>query len=81
MGNSLLDICVFGRISGRTAAEYVKGQAQDGALTLDHVRAYHQELEEAGVETDRIAPQILPDYSNPEVRERQLTTEYQGALR
>ena len=35
MGNSLLDIMVFGRISGKSAAEYVKSSAKDGALSLE----------------------------------------------
>jgi succinate dehydrogenase/fumarate reductase flavoprotein subunit len=81
MGNSLLDVCVFGRIGGMSAAEYVKGKFKDGKLTLDHVRRYHQELEKAGIEKDRVAPMILPDYSNPNVRERQLTSHYVGTIR
>jgi succinate dehydrogenase / fumarate reductase flavoprotein subunit/L-aspartate oxidase len=81
MGNSLLDVCVFGRIAGRSAASYVKERAKEGKLTLDHVRRYHKELEEAGIITDRVAPMILPDYSNPKVRERQLTAHYVGTIR
>src|SRR5512137_2966761 len=52
MGNSLLDVCVFGRIGGISAASYAKQNAKDGRLTLDHVRKYHRELEEAGIVTD-----------------------------
>ena len=81
MGNSLLDVCVFGRIGGMSAAEYVKGKFKDGKLTLDHVRRYHQEMEKAGIKTDRVAPMILPDYSNPNVRKRQLTSHYVGTIR
>jgi len=81
MGNSLLDVCVFGRIAGRNAAIYVKERVQEGRLTLEHVKDYHRELEEAGVVTDRVAPMLLPDYSNPEVRERQLTAHYVGTMR
>ena len=81
MGNSLLDIVVFGRISGRSAAEHVKSGFKDGALSLDHVDAYHKELEQAGVEGDRVAPMIIPDYTDPRVRERQLTTNYVGTMR
>jgi succinate dehydrogenase/fumarate reductase flavoprotein subunit len=81
MGNSLLDVCVFGRIAGVNAALYAKEKAKDGRLTLDHVRRYHKELEEAGIITDRVAPMILPDYSNPKVRERQLTAHYVGTIR
>jgi succinate dehydrogenase/fumarate reductase flavoprotein subunit len=81
MGNSLLDVCVFGRIAGKSAALYVKKKFRDGKLTLDHVRRYHKELEAAGIKTDRVAPMLLPDYSNPNVRERQLTTHYVGTIR
>jgi succinate dehydrogenase/fumarate reductase flavoprotein subunit len=81
MGNSLLDVCVFGRIAGAGASLYVKEKAKEGKLTLDHVRRYHRELEEAGVVTDRVAPMLLPDYSNPKVRERQLTAHYVGTIR
>jgi succinate dehydrogenase / fumarate reductase flavoprotein subunit/L-aspartate oxidase len=81
MGNSLLDVCVFGRIAGVSTATYVKEKAKDGRLTLDHVRRYHKELEEAGIVTDRVAPMILPDYTDPKVRERQLTAHYIGTIR
>jgi succinate dehydrogenase / fumarate reductase flavoprotein subunit/L-aspartate oxidase len=81
MGNSLLDVCVFGRIAGASASHYVKEKAKDGKLTLDHVRRYHKELEGSGIDTDRVAPMLLPDYSNPKVRERQLTAHYVGTIR
>lgn len=81
MGNSLLDVLVFGRIVGRNAALYARDKARDGRLTLDHVCAYHKELDEAGVGTDRVAPMLLPDYTDPEVRRRQLTARYVGTLR
>ncbi|MEZ5359344.1 MAG: FAD-binding protein [Candidatus Zixiibacteriota bacterium] len=81
MGNSLLDIMVYGRIAGDSAAAYVKGQAKDGKLTLDHVVKYNAEVDTAGVGDDRVAPMILPDYTDPRVRERQLTTKYVGTLR
>jgi succinate dehydrogenase/fumarate reductase flavoprotein subunit len=82
MGNSLLDVVVFGRIAGCSAAAYVKTAKPDGPLSLDHVRAYDREVEQAGVQNDDdVAPMILPDYSNPEVRKKQLTTTYHGTLR
>lgn len=81
MGNSLLDIIVFGRIAGVSAAEYAKTKFRDGALTLEHVRRYHKELEEAGVGLDRVSPMLLPDYTDPQVRKRQLTAHYLGTLR
>ena len=81
MGNSLMDIVVFGRIAGRNAARFAAEKAKDSRLTLDHVRKYHRELEEAGIVTDRVAPMLLPDYTTPGVRERQLTANYLGTMR
>jgi succinate dehydrogenase/fumarate reductase flavoprotein subunit len=81
MGNSLLGVMVFGRIAGENAAQYSTNRARDGKLSLEHVARYDRELDEAGVATSRVAPMLLPDYSNPEVRQRQLTTRYNGTLR
>ena len=82
MGNSLLDVTVFGRIAGTNAAAYAKEKAAaNGKLSLEHVKKYNTELEVAGIEKGRIAPMILPDYSNPLVRKRQLTAHYEGTLR
>jgi len=81
MGNSLLDILVFGRIAGKSAADYAKSRSDMGILTLDHVRAYHKGLEDADIETDRVSPMLLPDYTLPHVKERQLTSCYVGTLR
>ena len=78
MGNSLMDLVVFGRIAGRNAAIFAKEKAKEGKLTLEHVKKYHKELEEAGIITDRVAPMLLPDYTRPEVKEKQLTAIYLG---
>jgi succinate dehydrogenase/fumarate reductase flavoprotein subunit len=80
-GNSLLDVLVFGRIAGKNAAIYAKERARDGRFTLDHVRKFHKELEEMGIDRKRISPVLLPDYSNPLVRQHQLTTTYEGTIR
>jgi succinate dehydrogenase/fumarate reductase flavoprotein subunit len=80
MGNSLLDVMVFGRIAGINAAIYAKEKAREGRLTLDHVRAYHRELEDAGIITERISPMLLPDYGSPEVKERRWTSHCHGTL-
>ncbi|MFA5055028.1 MAG: FAD-binding protein [Dehalococcoidia bacterium] len=62
-GNSTLDIWVFGRRAGRSAAEYVK-TAKVGKLTLDHVNKWQGEMKKAGlVESRPISPKILPDYA------------------
>ncbi len=80
-GNSLMDVLVFGRIAGENATLYTRERAKDGPLTLDHVRKFHKELEEMGIDRKKVSPMLLPDYSNPLVRERQLTTTYEGTLR
>ncbi len=62
MGNSLLEITVFGRRAGRSAAAYVQ-QVKPGEPTLAHLKAWNRELEEAGVDTGVISPILLPDYT------------------
>ena len=80
MGNSLLDVIVFGRIAGTQAAEYIREHGDSGTANLNHVKHYNEEVEAAEIGEDRIAPMILPDYSNPEVRKKQLTKDYFGTL-
>ena len=62
MGNSLLDIIVFGRSAGKNAAAKAKN-VHVGALTLDHVQKYEAELEKIGVEHQALSPKLLPDYT------------------
>ncbi|MFA4836293.1 MAG: FAD-binding protein [Dehalococcoidia bacterium] len=81
MGNSLLDILVFGRIAGANAAIHAKERANDGKLNLDHVKAYNKEVAEAGITGDRVSPMLLPDYTDPRIKERQLSSHYVGTLR
>lgn len=63
MGNSLLDIIVFGRNAGRNASAKVK-EVKLGKLTLDHVRKYNEEMVSAGINTDRVSPLLLPTYTH-----------------
>jgi succinate dehydrogenase/fumarate reductase flavoprotein subunit len=62
MGNSLLEITVFGRRAGRSAAAYALG-AKPGKPTLAHLKRWNRELEAAGVEEHVISPMLLPDYT------------------
>ncbi|MFR7743435.1 MAG: FAD-dependent oxidoreductase [Acutalibacteraceae bacterium] len=62
MGNSLLDVIVFGRNAGQHAAEKAKSVTV-GALTLDHVAAFEAEKQQAGVTDHHLSPQLLPDYA------------------
>ena len=71
MGNSQLGLYVFGRRAGRFAAERAK-TAKIGKLTLSHLDRYEGWLEEAGVETDRKAPILLPEYRGKKTIEHQL---------
>ncbi len=63
MGNSLLDIIVFGRSAGRNAAEKSRG-VQPGKLTLAHVDRFHQLLDEAGAGSGEVSPKLLPTYNS-----------------
>ncbi len=81
MGNSLLDIMVYGRIAGTSAAKFALNGCEDGDLTLEHVDKYHKELEDAGVDDARIAPMILPDYTDEHIKAKQYTAKYEGTLR
>jgi succinate dehydrogenase/fumarate reductase flavoprotein subunit len=62
MGNSLLEVTVYGRRSGRSAAAYARDVGL-GQPHLSHVGAWNQELDEAGVDTGIISPILLPDYT------------------
>ena len=82
MGNSLLDITVFGRRAGVNAAAYAKNfDGELGSVNMDHVDAYHKEMDAAGVDTDRVAPLVLPNYTREETMEKQLSTHYLGGVR
>jgi len=59
--NSLTDIFVFGRRAGMNAAVAAK-ETQSGRLTLEHLRRYHKELEDAGIDRGVPSPALLPDY-------------------
>lgn len=63
MGNSLLDILVFGKRAGAaSAAAASKFDIKNSKLGLSHVIKYHKELEAAGITKDRKSPMLLPDY-------------------
>ncbi len=62
MGNSLLDIIVFGRNAGIHAAAAAKS-VNLGKLTLDHVEKFENEIAQAGIQTETVSPKLLPDYT------------------
>ena len=63
MGNSLLDIIVFGRNAGRNASAKSK-DVELGQLTLDHVEKFAKEMADAGIVTDMVSPKLLPRYTH-----------------
>jgi len=63
IGNSTLDLFVFGRRAGKAAAQYTK-EVKLGTPNLEHVRRWQQELEQAGlVKVRPISPLLLPNYA------------------
>jgi succinate dehydrogenase / fumarate reductase flavoprotein subunit/L-aspartate oxidase len=71
MGNSLLDVLVFGRRSGLRATEYASAHKGDGKLTLEHADRFNAEVKKAGIKDAPIGPVVLPDYAPDHVRSRQ----------
>lgn len=63
MGNSLLDVIVFGRNAGIHAAAKAAGTAVPEGLTLEHVKKFDTELAESGIETETVSPKLLPSYA------------------
>ncbi|MBQ1548987.1 MAG: FAD-binding protein, partial [Clostridia bacterium] len=62
MGNSLLDVIVFGRESGRQAAARAKEVDHVGKLNMDHVAEFEKELADAWVDTGVVSPKLFPSY-------------------
>ena len=69
MGNSLLDIIVFGRIAGTSAAQKAK-TVENGTLTLDHIERFAKEMQDAGIVTDKVSPKLLPVYTHGSGKEK-----------
>ncbi len=82
MGNSLLDVTVFGRRAGQSAAQYVSDfSGEIGEPGLAHAKEFMEEVKGLNVPEDRVAPLLLPDYTTEEVRSHQLTAHYEGTIR
>ncbi len=80
MGNSQLDIIVFGRRSGRNAAERAVSGVQMGKPTLEHVLKYNKDASILGIDSKKVSPVILPNYIPDHVKAKQLTAQYEGNL-
>lgn len=63
MGNSLLDVIVFGRRAGRTAAQSAQNRSGNFKPTLNHLENWRRLLKEQNIETKVFSPIILPDYT------------------
>ena len=62
MGNSLLDVVVFGRRAGRAAALRSR-EVTLGELSLAHIEEWEQQRRQAGLEEMEASPLILPRYA------------------
>lgn len=65
MGNSLLDIIVFGRNAGQHAGKKYKS-VTPGKPTLAHVQKFEEERKGAGIDNATASPMLLPDYTRKE---------------
>ncbi len=61
MGNSLLDIIVFGRNAGQQAGQKFR-IVKPGKATLAHVNKFEALRKDAGITTTTQSPMLLPDY-------------------
>ena len=62
MGNSLLDIIVFGRNAGRNASQKAK-RVKTGIPNLDHIKDFAKARSEVGIDNEIVSPKLLPDYT------------------
>ena len=65
MGNSLLDLMVFGKRSGLTAAARAAAMPQ-GKLTVGHLGGFRAEAKKHGSANGVVSPMILPPYTRKE---------------
>jgi len=63
MGNSLLDVVVFGRRAGTAAARLAKERTGDLQLGLAHLEHWRKEMKAKGLGSDVRSPLLLPDYT------------------
>lgn len=70
MGNSLLEINVFGRRAGITAAKEFKKKTAKGKLTLNHIKKTVTALDALNIKDKQYAPILLPEYREEAVQNR-----------
>ena len=64
MGNSLLDVVVFGRQAGMAAGRMYKDISMPEKLTLKHVDDFEAERASAGITDETPSPKLLPSYTH-----------------
>ncbi|MHA1211571.1 MAG: succinate dehydrogenase/fumarate reductase flavoprotein subunit, partial [Candidatus Heimdallarchaeota archaeon] len=74
MGNSLLEISVFGRAAGITAAKKIP-KVSLGKLTLSHISQYNALCDEHKIKNPP-SPIIFPDYTQDKHKSRILPTDF-----
>jgi aspartate oxidase len=62
MGNALLEILVFGRRAGRSAAGFMARVGPGGVGGFTHLETFLEELQQAGIPKQRVAPLLFPRY-------------------
>ncbi len=65
MGNSLLDLMVYGKRAGITAASRAASLVQ-GNLTLEHLTRFRTEARKHGASSDVTSPMLFPAYAKKE---------------
>lgn len=65
MGNSLLDLMVYGKRSGITAASRASSMPQ-GKLTLEHLIRFRAEARKHSASADVVSPVLFPAYAKKE---------------
>ncbi len=68
MGNSLLDVIVFGRSAGSNAAARAKTVTPE-ELSLAHVAQFEAARAAAGITDSTLSPKLLPDYTRKHGKE------------
>jgi succinate dehydrogenase / fumarate reductase flavoprotein subunit/L-aspartate oxidase len=66
MGNSLLDLMVYGKRTGVTAAERAKSMSH-GNLTLGHLDRFRAEARKHSGALAMQSPMLFPDYVRKDV--------------
>ncbi|MDE5899075.1 MAG: FAD-dependent oxidoreductase [Treponemataceae bacterium] len=64
MGNSLLDVVVFGRQAGIEAGKLYKSVPMPQKLSLQHVVDFEKERAAAKIDSDAVSPKLLPRYTH-----------------